>query len=271
MTRKPRIDVALLVAHLEEDLPPDQSSRVAALLAEDPAALHEFEQLRRIRDALSAPAGELESLDLASGVGVALRTGWAAPPRSRIRRWLGPAAGALAAGTLLAIGATRFAGGQQPEFRSKSAAGETKPARWAGIQVYRVVEGSAPVRLGSSVSPNDALLFSYTNLGPRPFEYLMIFALGANGRIHWFHPAYERLGTNPRSIPIRGNHTEVALNELVRHDFARGPLSIYALFSRQELRVLDVEAWLAQNRGDESSHTPWGDDVALELVTTRAE
>jgi beta-glucosidase len=45
------------------------------------------------------------------------------------------------------------------------------------------------------------LLFSYTNVGPAPFEYLMIFGIDARDDVHWFFPARE--SDSPTARPER--------------------------------------------------------------------
>jgi hypothetical protein len=141
--------------------------------------------------------------------------------------------------------------------KSAGAGAAGAPERWAGISAYRVAGGRAPERLGGRISPDDGLLFTYTNLGPRPFTHLMIFAVDASGQVRWFHPAYQEAGTNPASIPIQTN-ANVPLAEVVSHPFAPGPAVVHALFSRRPVHVREVEAWIARRPAAHGA-TPWPD------------
>ena len=239
-----------LAAYLERELSPSETQRLEDMLARDADAQRRLEQLRHIRDALSAPEPELESIDLVLAVQTAQRLPERTPPRRSIWWLLGGGVTATAAALLLAFGVDT--GQWSPsEFRAKSGGSELPdPRRWTAVQVYQVSAGGEPQQLSERVSANDGFLFSYTNLGPEPFEYLMIFAVAASGQVSWFHPSYETVGTNPTSIHIEKGRAEVPLKEVIEHDFAPGPLSIYALFTRQPMRVLEVEAWLEQQRGN---------------------
>jgi len=104
------------------------------------------------------------------------------------------------------------------------------------------VANQAPERVTESVGRHDTLLFSYTNLGPDPFEYLMIFAIGADQRVYWFYPAYEAASENPLSIDVETGQAMLA--DAVEHDYSEGGLEVYALFSHQPERVSQIEAWL---------------------------
>jgi hypothetical protein len=121
------------------------------------------------------------------------------------------------------------------------------------------------------MSSNDALLFSYSNLGPKPFEYVMVFAVDANGDVFWFFPAYEREGSNPVSVPLRKGVHAVEFDESVRYQLAPGPLEIRALFTAGPLRVLEVESWLAHHPLAGAA-LPWSDasEQAIRTLVTVA-
>src|SRR5690606_22655669 len=147
--------------------------------------------------------------------------------------WLAAAlcAAALAASLLIvsfgsslgSSGASRA--GPLAEFRAKSLSAADSPERWAGIQIYRLRGSGTPEPLGAQLSTADGLLFAYTNLGPTPFEYLMLFARGAAGRVYWFYPAYEREGSDPASTPLQAGQAHRLLAEVIRHGYEPGPLS----------------------------------------------
>jgi hypothetical protein len=104
------------------------------------------------------------------------------------------------------------------------------------------VLGAEPERLRRSLRAEDGLLFAYTNLGDEPFQHLMLFCVDAQRELHWFYPAYASERDNPSSIPIRAGQ-EQALSEVIWLDLPKGPLTIYAAFTREPLDVWGVEAW----------------------------
>jgi len=265
---EPRIGTETLAAYLEGELTQSDSARLAAELREDADAQRRLEQIRRIFSVLRRQEHELEGVDLVLGVRRALleqpSAAWKPPAR-----WL--AAGGIAAAAAVALFAARTLPSEVSEFRARSAGSSaTEATRWAGVKIYRSGKNAEAELLQGSLSSNEGLLFAYTNLGPQPFDYLMLFAVGASGQIHWFYPAYEQLGENPQSIAIERGAANVMLTDVVRHRYARGPLRIYALFSRKPLRVLDVEAWLEQQRGEPLTRPP-ASEATLQHVSVRVE
>lgn len=258
-----------LAAYLEGELSASEMHRAEDVLAKDSDARRRLEQLSQIRAALSAPEPELENIDLVAAVHAARRQ----PARVRSRQPLWPwIAGSVTAAAAAAAFVLFFDmdahRSTDEEFRAKSGIGASPEGRrWTGVQVYQVTAASEPQRLAGGVSRSDGLLFAYTNLGPEPFEYLMLFAIGTNGEVFWFHPSYEHAGMNPSSIRIEKGRAEVPLKEVIEHDFAPGPLSIYALFTRQPMRVLEVEAWLEKQRGSLRPLTAPA-DANLDVIVT---
>ncbi|HVY41228.1 MAG TPA: hypothetical protein VHM31_24995 [Polyangia bacterium] len=281
---RPRaVSAELLAAYVDGDVTPSQASAIARAIEESPDLRRRADELRRITATLSSPIEELESLDVAASVRAATaaidrqRAQQARAPRVPwLRRWslLGLATtAALAVGLLVVRPARRSGDGAADEaagLRAKSAstAPASAPERWAGIGVYRVTEGGPPQRVGERISRDDGLLFTYTNLGTRPFAYLMIFAVDGSGQVRWFYPAYQEAGTNPASIAIQAN-ANVPLAEVVRHPFATGPAAFQALFSRRPLRVEEVESWLAR-RPAPNGAPPWP-ETYRQIVMTSVE
>jgi len=258
-----------LAAYLEGELTQSECARLSEELREDADAQGRLEQTRRIFDVLRRQDSELEGLDLVVGVRQALLE----PPKSTWRR---PGRWFAACGLAAAAGVALFAAFRPPtvdgsEFQARSVNPHSAEAtRWAGIKIYRSRPAAEPELVPERVSRGDGLLFAYTNLGAQPFDYLMLFAVGASRQIHWFYPAYERLGENPQSIRIERGSADVMLSEVVRHQYAPGPLSVYALFSRKPLSVLEVEQWLLQQHGLAPSRTPFG-DTTLQQVSVKVE
>lgn len=202
-----------------------------------------LESRRGMLKSLAEASEALGGLDLVPGVRKLIEQGGRpAKPRRKL-----PAV-SVRIGLLVALAgavALWFATAEKDEFRIKSAGSEAfEQDRWVGLRAFRVGEGGKPDPLASSLGRGDYLLFAYTNQGEKPYPYMMILAVDAAGRVHWFYPAYASEATDPRSIPIGGNVTGAELFEKIRHDFAPGPLWIYGLFTRKPLRVSEVEALL---------------------------
>jgi hypothetical protein len=271
----------MLAAYLEGEVTPSESAAIEAELADSARARRRLEELRRIRAALAAPAADVEAADVVEPVMHAIERGagdTAAGRRTPAGRgWPAWRVGAVAAAACLA-GAAGFAivarprapAGGDAEFRARGGAARAAAGeRWAGVQAYHVASAGEPERLGARLPAGDGLLFAYTNLGPRPFAYLMIFAVDAGGAVRWCHPAYERAGQNPTSIPLRAGEARVQLAEVIRHELAPGPLEIRALFTMRPLSVLEVETWLA-GRPAAGAPLPWP-DASLQVIDTVVE
>jgi hypothetical protein len=154
-------------------------------------------------------------------------------------------------------------------FRAKSVPPASSGTRWAGIQAFHLTgAGSSPERIQQSVRQEDGLLFAYTNLGSEPFQHLMIFCVDAEREVHWFFPAYATASLNPTSIPIQPGQ-ELALSEVVWLSLPRGPLTIYAAFTRRPLDVASVEAWLKANPAGGSDFA--GSDAVVTQLAVRVD
>ena len=266
-TRDLQLTSELLAAYLEGEVAASERAAIEAALSDDPRARRRLEQLRHIADSLSAPLpAELESVDLAARVRAELAKPQQLPEKRRLGflPWATCLAAAACVGLFVTFGLDRDA--ENPEFRAKSAGALSDAQRWAGIQVHRVVSPQKLEQLGDEMSAQDGLLFSYTNIGPTPFRHLMIFGLDASGEVRWFYPTYDQPGTNPKSIAIEAR-SHVSLGDVIGHDYAAGPLTIHALFTREPLSVSQVEGWLTgKPKGLEQSPI---DDASLQLVRVR--
>lgn len=235
-----------LVAYMERDVSPSEAAAVEAQLAESPAARRRLASYRRIADTLGRPQPELESVDLVGAVASQLAPAAAGRP-TRPRPWL-LYAGALAAAACAAV----ILGWTRPDSRDEvrrkgSAAAHAQ--RWAGVRLYRAAGAEPPALVETEVSRRDGVLVSYTNLGPRPFDYLMVFAVDAERQVTWLYPAWERASDNPTAIPVHKGVADMELRALIRPNWALGRLTLHALFTRRPLGVHEVEAQLARAAG----------------------
>jgi hypothetical protein len=291
----------LLAAYLDGQATPEATAAIERELAVSAESRRQVEQLRAIRGALGGPIPELESVDLVPLVRLSILSnelgepspepsGWVRRLRNRMAssfrslvtgrprmlRW-----GALAAAiACIPLGVGFLRGRREAEeFRVKGDAPRepdgTDRDRWSGVDAFHVgsVLSGEPRRLGDRLPRGDGLLFSYSNLGPQPFAYLMIFAVDAQGSVRWFHPAYEREGTDPASIPITKGEANVPLPELIHHDWPPGALSIHVLFSRKPLRVSQVEALLARRAPDTRPAAALArlDGASVRVLATRVD
>jgi hypothetical protein len=255
-----------LPAYLEGEVTPSEAAAVERELAASPLARAQLAELRSLREALSEPSPELRAIDIVPALTRALD---APPPRRRpaFVLWTG---GFAAAAGIAALAVLWLPGGV-PEFRAKSGGAPAQaPERWAGFQLFRLAPDQQPERVGDRIGRTDGLLFSYTNLGPRPFSYLMIFGVDARGEVRWFHPAYEQAGSNPVSIVARRGEADVTLPEVIRHDLPPGPLVMHALFTAHPVSVREVEAAVASRgsaRGERLTFPGGVDQVRVVEVT----
>jgi hypothetical protein len=258
MSRRERVPTSLLLSHLDEELGADEAAAVERTSVDSASVRQRLDSLRTLRRALAAPVPELESRALGRALHAEAerqsrqRQSEKSAPAPLQRLWLAFAACAL---VLVGVGLGQLS--PRPEelpsqievgARAKSATPAAAPSRWAGIQAFRLVPGGEPERLRKTLHPEDGLLFAYTNLGGEPFEHLMVFCVDAARELHWFYPAYASEQENPRSIPIQSGQ-ELALSEVVWLDLPKGPLTLYAAFTREPLDVWAVEAWFEAHPG----------------------
>jgi hypothetical protein len=199
----------------------------------------ELEPLRSILDGLRAHE-DFGDVDLVPQIRAAI----AAPPPARLQRRAlyagGALALALAACAALWIGLPRRDRADDG-FRVKGAAAGDAD-RWVGLSAYQAGSDGAFHR-ADRVSAARPLAFSYTNVGPHPYGYLIVLGIDATGARFRYYPAEDA----PGSIAIRAD-TAVQLPDLVEHELHPGPLALYGVFSEHPLSVTDVEAALAAGR-----------------------
>lgn len=257
------IDDELLAAFVEGELGASERAAIEQAIAEDPSLKRRLDGMQHMKRALSGPVRELDGLDLTDAV----RARIGKPERSlsaKTRAFVG--AGLVAAAASVVLVGARTDADRESEFRAKSSSSALGAvARWTGFQVYRARNG-APEPVARGLTRSDGLLFAYTNHAEVPFEYMMIFGVGEAGAVYWFHPAYEKLGDNPRSVAIQAGAVEQLLPEVVRHDFLPGRLSLHALFTHRPVGVMEVERWIEKRRRNAKEALPGGGHLqVLEL------
>jgi len=232
-----------LFLYLEGEVTKRRSAEIEQHLEACQACRERLQRRREMLESLAEPDEELEGVDLVEGVRRLVEEQGKQPAKKRRKL---PAVSVRIGLLLVALAgavALWFATAEKDEFRIKSASPAVhEQDRWVGVRAFKIGKGEKPDPLAGRVGRGDFLLFAYTNQGEKPFPCMMILAVGADRRVHWFYPAYTSEGTDPCSIPIEGNVTGAELLEKIRHDFAPGPLYIYGLFTRKPLKVSEVEA-----------------------------
>lgn len=123
-----------------------------------------------------------------------------------------------------------------------------------GIRFYALESRAASdstLRLlepGARVHANTAYTVSYRDLGGVAPAYLMALGVDSKNVVHWIYPAYTSPDQDPASVLLVPNTQEIPMPEsVVLEAPARGPLRLFAILTRQPLRVGILEAL----RGDE--------------------
>ena len=228
--RRGDIPTRVLVRYLQGEMTRSETEETARRIEDSRSSRERLDQIRAMMGALEKAPSWIGSVDLVERVRTA-RSSSAAPrpARSPRRTWWVSAAAATAAvaAVVVAVGLSRSdrdagggperagAGAVPGAVRAKGGgAAPGEPDRWVGISLF---QPPAPpdrgARLVQDQVPRGDLLVSYTNLGPRPFEYLMVFAIDAAGQVRWFYPAYEEAGTNPAAVPIERGAADRMLPE----------------------------------------------------------
>ncbi|MBN2360905.1 MAG: zf-HC2 domain-containing protein [Deltaproteobacteria bacterium] len=235
-----------MVQYLDGTSTPEQKAALAEHIAgcRDCAALRD--RVSATAQAIAARPGEFCDPALASDVLELVRLGQAEPRpslwqlwRERLRwSWVPLAAGAAAAALVLFVVDT-----DDGEFHTRGGA-ESGDA-WVDLKVFRATAtGYQPAT--QAIRADDALAFAYANQSRDRYRYLMVFARSEDGQLFWFYPAHVNVDSDPESIAICGDCATTPLPEEIEHPLPPGLLRVYALFSRQPLRVSAIEARAAR-------------------------
>ncbi len=257
MRRTPRAPEArTLAAYLEGELSQSEAQAVEAAARGSAAVQRDLEGMQEIRAALGSVDEEALRGDLVPELRAAIAREHPRTERPLRRGPLRLALSLLAGGCLVLIAAVLITHRlREGEVRSKG--GAIEEDAWVGLHVLRVRGAGQPLRVEGQLAASDALVFAYSNAGPRPYSHLAIFAVGDGGEVFWYYPPHERAGGDPSSQPIEAG-ADVELREAVRHALRPGPLALYAIFTRAPLRVRQVEDAVAAlvRAGRWSARTP---------------
>ena len=266
-----RLSTERLVRHVLGELSGEEREETARAIADSRREGEREAQVRGMVETLGRAPAWTETVDLTAGVRAAIdreAAGDAAATSGAGRRdrrsfaargWL-VGGGAAAAAALVAVvlaGRERGATDGDPVRGAAPGSGELAASdvrpkgpssrlddldRWVGIRLALARAGGDP----HSITPGDRigrgeLQVSYTNLGPRPYSRLMVFAVDAAGQVRWLYPAYEREDTDPEAIEIEPAAADRLLPDRIESDLAAGRVVVCGVFSRERLTVKQVE------------------------------
>lgn len=231
-----------LAKYLVGEVTRSQAEEVEEHLAACAVCRAELEDMREMVGRIGKPTEDIEQKDYLSEVHGRIERGdRAIEPRRR--RWpLIAVAGAVVAALVVAGFILLRPTDADEEFRVKADDPRIlEQDRWAGIRAFRLEASGAPASLGDRLEKGEYLIFTYTNLGEKPYGFLMIFAVDESGEVYWFHPAHTQAGEDPASIKVSKGVERVELKEQVRHEYPVGGLWIYGLFTNEPVRVSVIE------------------------------
>jgi hypothetical protein len=196
-----------------------------------------------LTDLTSPPAFERSAPDFAAAV-LERCAASDAEPRPPVRaRSRAPLYGALLLAASLCVWLMRPAP-PAPHFAARGG----RHAALGEVRVEpRLVRGGALMPLeGAELRAGDGITARYFKQGERA-EYLALFAVDAQGAVHWIFPAYLEPASNPTSIALAPSPTGHLLEDTVEPEApAAGRLRVVAIVSREPLSVREIEHRLVQ-------------------------
>lgn len=227
MSTQPTPNDEELFQYLAGEVPAERKLELETWAATSPGK-ERVAELRALTDLLEVAPPQL---DLVAAIDAKLT-------KRRRRRWGMSTIGLLAAASALVL----FFRPTEDEVRIKG----SHPATWSGVELYRLQQDRAPERLEAIFAAKDSLLVAYVNGGERPFSHLALFAVSASGKIYWYYPAWLEERDDPQSIAIEVTTKPIELKERITQDLPSGRVVFHALFSRQPLRVSELELAVSQ-------------------------
>jgi hypothetical protein len=223
---------SLVEAHFAGDIAPTREREMRTHL---PAcdSCREYYDRHLLFSALD-PTAKKAQTRLAVGLGLA-----AAPRPSRAAPFavLAFAAAAL----LLAILPLR--GRPADEFASR---GSATTALEPKLLAYRIERGHVAQTLGHGMKRSDELAFAYAN--PGAYERLMIFAVDEHRHVFWYHPEWTSQSDDPHAIAIAPGAEVREIPAAVSHAFDGTELTLFAIFSNEDLTVRKVEQLVQRSK-----------------------
>jgi len=201
----------------------------------------ELEKQRQLMRDLAAPvpvsAGAVAAVmrRLENGRSPARRFGW--------HGWT-LAGGALAVAAAAAFLIVPATGTHEGLF---SARGHRVPwTQKVGAEVWAIdgpnLHSPHKLEAGSVLSPATAIVASYHNIDAAA-AYLLVFAIDAQGEIHWAYPGFENPKTDPEAVRLEPLQIKKVLPDSVMLDeLPAGPVEFVTFIAREPLHVSNIES-----------------------------
>jgi len=239
------ISVAELTLYLEDALSVTRAAQIRQSLASNRTLRATLAEIEAVRTALAVDEPTMATVDVAPAVLQAIQderqrmTSIATTWWSRRLVWsvAGTSALAAAAGLVVYLATAP----RDDEFTARGGPASGIDSRWTALTAFRSDPTGQVITLEHKLGAADALLFTYTNRGREPFDFLMVFAVDARGEVYWYYPAHLDATADPGSIAIAAGANSVELGDAVRHRLPAGPLKLIGLFSRAPFTVPAIE------------------------------
>ena len=213
-------------------------------------------ELQQLSDKIRIDPAEFSDPKLQQAILTQLSVVAPKPGQSRRKfssRWapvsLALATGAVAFVLIFLLLPTEKQSFMDPGDQFQARAAFTDPSqRWWALWMFESNESARQYReVKSQISQDAQLVFGYLNHPPvseQAYSHLMIFGIDQQAHVFWYYPAFQELGTDPKSISIQpGKHP---LPDRVEHSLHTGRLCIFALFTKSALRVSQMEQMVRQ-------------------------
>ncbi|MFC1609424.1 anti-sigma factor family protein [Myxococcota bacterium] len=241
-----------LFAYLENEVSVARASEIEKHLTACGDCTERWGEISTMTGKIESEPGEFTNPAFVSEVVSKVKQGRVLSKKTWAFPWLIPAAASLAAAGLLFAVAPWDVVFDPDSTDGFAVRGSDVAAadRWVSFQVLRSQKDSHTyARVEQTISAEDLLVFSVTNARESPYRYFMILGVQADGRVFWYHPAFENPDTNPISVAVGTNDDPVHLREEIGHDLRSGGLRLFGLFSQEPLGVLSVEETVVDSFG----------------------
>lgn len=244
MNTKPCPTETELLAFADADLSPEQLERVERHLEVCSSCARQVVTLSRLIEDIAAPVAPAEP-DIGEHVAAVMKR-LDEPVKAQPARAL--AWGAVTVAVLAAAAALLFVRGrsgdelERGQLAARGGLSEPALSRDVGVQLYTQAPELRALTAGAKLDAKSSLTAGLRNTG-RTSVYLLLFAVDAQGAVHWVAPEFTVPGSNPRAVSLAPQAEEQLLpTAAVFDDLAPGPLRVIALLSAEPSYVADVEA-----------------------------
>ena len=264
-----------LAAYAEGEVTASKAEELKEVFSKSPESTRRLVRVKTVIAHLRDTSA-VDGIDLLTGLKEQMSARRPSLPESERNWWRAPrtvvlVAAVAAAAVILPVVLERkdadTSSKKKDEYRVKSASTRrVARSRWIALNAFRLSGVTEPEPLRDILHIGDGLLFSYTNLGPEPFSYLMIFGVDGNRRVYWYYPAFLDARDNPKGIDIEKGASRAGLQEVIAHPYRVGPLTLFGLFSDKALSVFDIETAMQRGLADAAALEAAFDGVKVKAL-----